>query len=296
MNLYPYLVLARPANIVTSIADILAGIAIVGLFATVVWTDHLWHISYLVISTIGLYGGGIVFNDVFDLEIDKVERPERPLPSGLISKSGAITFGTILLILGIVFAFMVSAISGVVASAIAISALVYDYAGKHHSVLGPINMGLCRGLNLLLGMTIVKELFDTHLWMMGFLPIVFVSAVTLTSRGEVLGHNKGSIIFALVLDTVVAAAVLYLGYLDYLDVLMVLPFLLLWVGMNFSAKLRAIKHNEPANIMRAVKTGVISIIPLDASYAAGFSHWGIGVFILLLMPLAGLMAKRFAVT
>ena len=34
---------------------------------------------YLILSTIGLYGGGIVFNDVFDFEIDEIERKIRQL-------------------------------------------------------------------------------------------------------------------------------------------------------------------------------------------------------------------------
>ena len=64
----------------------------------------------LVFSTIGLYGGGVVFNDVFDAELDKIERPERPIPSGLIKKAYAALFGIMLLIAGITSA----ALSGIV--------------------------------------------------------------------------------------------------------------------------------------------------------------------------------------
>ena len=42
-----------------------------------------------------------VLNDVFDLEIDRKERPERPLPSGLVSRSAAARFGFALLAGGI---------------------------------------------------------------------------------------------------------------------------------------------------------------------------------------------------
>ncbi|MGB3292783.1 MAG: hypothetical protein WBB01_07355, partial [Phormidesmis sp.] len=74
-----YLQLMRPANVVTAWADILAGYAAglgVGVIAfpstTLVW---------LLLATTGLYAGGVVFNDVFDAELDTVERPERPIPS-----------------------------------------------------------------------------------------------------------------------------------------------------------------------------------------------------------------------
>jgi 4-hydroxybenzoate polyprenyltransferase len=65
----------RPANIITSIADVLAGIAISGFLSQSDFSKH--NISLLIllcISTIGLYGGGVVFNDVFDSDLDKVER------------------------------------------------------------------------------------------------------------------------------------------------------------------------------------------------------------------------------
>ena len=78
----------RPANIVTSVADILAGIAIASAPGSLV--ERIWPAALLLcLSTACLYGGGIVFNDVFDAELDKVERPERAIPSGLVSRREA---------------------------------------------------------------------------------------------------------------------------------------------------------------------------------------------------------------
>jgi len=295
-TLFPYLVLARPANIVTAVADILAGVAIVGFFNKDDWHLYWPSLTFLVISTACLYGGGIVFNDIFDYELDKKERPERPLPSGLISAKQAIQFGTALISIGIVSAFLVNSSSGYVAISIATLALLYDYAGKHHAFWGPLNMGFCRGLNLLLGMTILPSVFQSNLPMLSLLPVVFVAAITLTSRGEVRGNNRGSIIFALALDVLIAATVIILGFVETLNLWYVLPFITLWLGMNILAKMRAILINEPDSIMRAVKTGVISLIPLNASYAAGFGHWSIGLVMLILLPLTFLMARKFAVT
>ena len=55
----------RPANIVTSVADVLAGIAISGYLANEnLSATNIPSILLLSISTMGLYGGGVVFNDV----------------------------------------------------------------------------------------------------------------------------------------------------------------------------------------------------------------------------------------
>ena len=102
LQLKAVLQLARPANIVTAISDIWAGAAIAGFFASPYARPFsLVPVVCLSIATIGLYGGGVVFNDVFDAELDKVERPERPIPGGRVSLAGATLWGIILLLTGI---------------------------------------------------------------------------------------------------------------------------------------------------------------------------------------------------
>lgn len=295
MRLFPFLVLMRPANIVTAISDIVAGVAIAGVLSSGLSSIQISDFVYLVLSTIGLYGGGIVFNDIFDFEIDKIERPERPIPSGKVTYRQAVFLGSILLLFGVGFASLVSIVSMLIAIAIVIAALVYDKYAKHHIIAGPLNMGVCRGLNLLLGMSILSGQLP-EFWMICFIPIVFIAAITLTSQGEVLGNNKMSITFALSLDLIVAGVIILLAWNDIMNFWIVLPFVFLWVAMNLSAKLKAITTNEPKFIMRAVKMGVLSLIPLNASYVAGFSNWTYGLAVLLLLPISIILSKRFAVT
>src|SRR5699024_7457278 len=84
--------LMRPANIVTAFADILAGFAAVGgAIAVSGWSLSAdpAGLGWLLLSTFGLYGGGVVLNDVFDADLDATERPERAIPSGRVSRKGA---------------------------------------------------------------------------------------------------------------------------------------------------------------------------------------------------------------
>ncbi len=295
MRLYPYLALVRPANIITAISDVLAGVALAGMFSANYTPSVLNNVILLCISTSGLYAGGIVFNDVFDLEIDKSERPERSIPSGMISERNAIAYGIILFLLGLGSAALVSTNSLFIAIGIVIFATCYDRYFKHMLVGGPVIMGLCRGLNLLLGMSILQEQIP-RLWFISLIPLVFIAAVTLTSQGEVQGNNKQAVLLALTLDTLVAITILVLGWNQFLKLSVALPFVVLWIGMNAWTKLRAILHNEPKYIMGAVKIGVISLIPLNASYVAGSSNWLMGLAVLLLLPLSLILSKKFAVT
>jgi len=69
-------------------SDILAGAAIAGYFFELN-TPSLLNLIFLLLSTSCLYAGGIVFNDIFDLDIDRTERPERPIPRGQVSLKNA---------------------------------------------------------------------------------------------------------------------------------------------------------------------------------------------------------------
>lgn len=285
-----YLRLCRPPNLPTAAADILAGIAISGFFDD---SGSLYSLFYLLFSSVFLYAGGVVFNDVFDYNLDCVERPERPLPSGLITRKNAAYFGGLLFIIGFALAAMVSLISAGIAFVLILSILLYDSTSKDHAFFGPLNMGLCRGLNLLLGFSIVSN-FD--FWTYTLIPVLFIFAVTLISRGEVHGKNKKNILLAAVLYGFVIFSIVVINYWYETKELWYLVFLGLFIFSVYTPLLKAYRENIPKNIMKAVKAGVLSIILLDAAIAVGHANVMVGVAILLLLPLSLALAKIFAVT
>lgn len=292
-----YLRLMRPANIVTAISDILAGIAISGFIGTGQW--QLTPVVLLILTTIGLYGGGVVMNDFFDADLDREERPERPIPSGLVTRREAFALGMILLVFGIVAATFVytfnhSFISGVLAVVIAIAALVYDRWGKHHSFFGPLNMGICRGLNLLLGMSILPEALIMY-GVLGIVPVIYIAAITMISRGEVHGGQKTTLFVAAFLYLVAIASILYVSVREG-TMRQALVFILLWAVLIFPPLWKAIDKPEGKYIGRAVKFGVIALIVMNAAWAAAFSTFYFALIIVLLLPISVMLAKLFAVT
>lgn len=293
-----YLRLMRPPNIVTAIADILAGVAIAGYFLKGFSNISFGPVLLLCLATIGLYGGGVVLNDVFDARLDAVERPERPIPSGLIPQRSAVIFGALLLLFGIISAAFVHRslihASTLLALLIAIACVVYDGWGKHHALLGPLNMGLCRGLNLLLGMSIIAETLQPYAYL-GFVPVIYIAAVTAISRGEVHGGNQKVLYLSAVLYALVMCSILWManrnGHLWVTFVFVVL----LGVMIFFPLK-RAINNPIGPNIGKAVKAGVLALIIMNAAWAAAFGQPYVALLILLLLPLSIGLAKAFAVT
>ncbi|HUQ66881.1 MAG TPA: UbiA-like protein EboC [Flavitalea sp.] len=289
-----YLRLLRPANIVTAVADILAGVAIASSLLYFKQGFFSINIIYLALSTAFLYGGGVVLNDVFDADLDKIERPERPIPVGLIKKSHAAAFGMILLMLGIASAALCNATASLMAILISIAAVVYDKWMKHHSFLGPLNMGICRGLNLLLGMSFYTPAIGFY-WFIALVPVIYIFAITMISRGEVHGGKKTTMYIAALLYTIVIASILIISFVTSF-LLFTLPFIALFGLMIFFPLLKAIEKPEGPRIGKAVKRGVISLIIMNAAWAAAFGHLGFALIILLLMPVSLLLARLFAVT
>lgn len=282
----------RPANVVTSVADVLAGIAISGYFLN--GNTNYASVLLLCFSTAGLYAGGIVFNDIFDADLDKVERPERAIPSGAIGLGEAVILGCILLLIGIISAFLVGLLSGMIAFGIAIAAMIYNKFSKHHSFIGPLNMGVCRGMNLWLGLSILSYSFNQ--WqILGLVPLIYIYSITMISQGEVHGGKTSNLYIGGFLYLVVSSFILTVAQVTD-NLLLTLLFLLPFAYMILLPLIAAIEDPVGKNIGKAVKAGVIALILMDAAWAAAFGSLYAAIAIASLLPVSIWLGKRFAVT
>lgn len=285
----------RPANILTAITDIMAGIAIAGFLANGLYdVQAILQVTCLAIAAIGLYGGGVVFNDVFDAELDRIERPERPIPGGVISRTEAVVLGIYLLLLGVLAAFTVGALPGFLAIGVAVSALVYDKWGKHNSLLGPLNMGLCRGLNLLMGMSIVPASLQTYGWQ-ALVPILYIAAITMISRDEVHGGKKRTLQLA-ALGYGIVCTIILIQAARHDKLPAVIPYMLVFIWLIMRPLLKAIREPVGPNIGGAVKGGIIGLIAMNAAWVAAFAAFPYPLVVLALLPLSFLLSKAFSVT
>ncbi|MEX2601558.1 MAG: UbiA-like protein EboC [Balneolaceae bacterium] len=290
--------LMRPANIVTAFADILAGFAAAGgviYFSTGLPAASPTGLPWLLLSTFGLYGGGVVLNDLFDAKLDAEERPERPIPSGRITRAGGALLAILLLTTGILAATQVNVYAGWIAICITMSVVIYDSMAKHSAILGPLFMGLCRGGNLLLGVSIIPVVV-TELWFLALIPVTYIGAITLISRGEVHGGSRATGFAALVSVVLVFATLGILAIIPYYNLVTALPFILLFGYMILPPFFRAATHPEAVRIRTAVKRGVLSLIILNSALTAGFAGLLPGIIVLLLLPLSLLLSRTFSVT
>src|ERR671923_2518876 len=108
-----YLLLVRAPNLFTVPSNILTG-----YFAmTPVGLTDTGALLLLVVSSIFLYMSGIILNDYFDIEIDRKERPNRPLASGRIKKRIAL----VIAVSSIIIANIVALVVGFMTLAVSVS-------------------------------------------------------------------------------------------------------------------------------------------------------------------------------
>jgi 4-hydroxybenzoate polyprenyltransferase len=287
MAIKPYLQLVRLPNVFTAAADSLAGWLLVrGTLAE----PQRWLL--LTLASMAIYAAGIALNDVFDYELDLRERPQRPLPSGKVSRRFAASLGALLLALGPALA----ALSGswaslAVALLLALTVLAYD-ALLRRTVLGPEVMGACRGLNVLLGMSQASDFGGPPCWLVAGSLALFVTGVTWISRSETATGSRGGIIAGVVLEALgILGLAIFAGprsgasqgspdrMIAPLLGWLVLALVAWFVGR---ADVRAIRQPVPETVQRAVKTGVFSLVWLNVGVVAGVRGPGLALAVALL--------------
>lgn len=225
-----------------------------------------------------LYLSGMVWNDIFDRTIDAIERPERPIPSGRVRPGSATALASGLMAAGLVCAAALRWVDPIlcgwnplcIAGLIVLAIFLYDGLLKS-TLAGPVSMGLCRFLNVLLGASASGFLFgrpfdNPQRWIATGLA-VYVVGVTWFSRTEAQESRRSSLIGALVV--VNAGLAILFGWIRFGAIAApqhLALLLLAAVALSLNKRmLVAVSSPSPQAVQNAVRTLLLSIITLDAS-------------------------------
>ncbi len=299
----------RLPNVFTAVSNVLMGF---------VFVRHSFSpagaLACLVAASALLYTAGMVLNDVFDLEIDRKERPKRPLPSGQFSYGFAAGLGFVMLALGVGLGWLAGFLfraetpffwrSGAIATALAAAILLYD-AFLKKTPLGPLGMGLCRTLNVLLGMSLAGAVvgdekavllgYTFAQWAIAIGLGIYVVGITIYAKSEAEARSqKGPLLFGVL---VMAAGVVVMGQAALLTKLPLQPNYIYWLmlGLLLAAVLRraiaaAFDGSAPL-VQGAVKHAILSMILFDAAVAATSGPLVCAIAIVLLLGPALLLGK-----
>jgi 4-hydroxybenzoate polyprenyltransferase len=309
-SLLDYLRLFRLPNVFTALADVAMGYACAHASF-----EPVGPLVCLLGASALLYTAGMVLNDVYDAEIDARERPWRPVASGRISIRTARNLGFTLLLVGVAVGAAAGLLpntsaspgwrSSAVAGLLALSILLYDGVAKS-TWAGPLVMGSCRFLNVLLGASL--GVLATDGWTSaGFQPHqlvaaggigIYVVGLTWFARREA-GESQ---VWQLSLATlVILSGIGTLAFMHRYLPAAVLPgvgsefrwyLLLALLGFTIVRRcLVAMTDPGPRQVQLAVRHGILSIIVLDAAvtlamtFQVGGWYHAVGVLSLLIPTL-----------
>jgi 4-hydroxybenzoate polyprenyltransferase len=294
--------LVRLPNVFTVIADVGAAFLLVAH-----GPDPIWTLLLVLSSGIALYWAGMILNDVFDIDRDRKERPTRPIAAGDVSLGAANRAGWLLLVIGVSLAFGCGLIPGAIAVVLAVMVVAYDGPLKS-TPMAPAAMGSCRVLSFLLGASSALAIDGGNQIPNYVLGIalgfgVYIMGVTTMARHEATGGRSALLASGLVV-TIVGIAILAFsprlgtGALQWhTDPQRTFPWMIGLISFPVMVRaVRAVADPTPLNIQTTIRVGILSIIPLAASFAflgAG-PIWGLAVFALVIPSVV--LAARFRVT
>ncbi len=268
-----YLELVRLPNIFTAMADVAMGFLFVRAISGP--RDGLV-LGLLVTASSLLYAAGVVLGDLFDMQIDARQRPERPLPSGRVLPAVAAWLGWELLLIGVALAWVVAFFTGnlrpgVVAGLLAACIVLYDARLKRTPV-GPVLMGACRMLNVLLGMSVAAAPWQVEHWLVAGGIGAYIVGVTWFARTETRQSSRVQLAAA---TTVMMAGIALLAWFpSWTDELVPsirqqpgrwgLLMVILGVLIGWRC-LRAVVEPAPRRVQTAVEQCILSLVILDAA-------------------------------
>jgi hypothetical protein len=281
--------LLRLPNLVTAMADVGAGMSLAsGVLPG--WGT----VAALLTASVSLYGGGIVLNDVFDVEVDRHERPHRPLPSARVQVQNARYLGLLLLLAGVAFASLAGARSAIIAGVVASLAYAYDARLKRHAAVGAIALAGCRYFNFLMGVAVLPLAASS--WLLPMPLTLYILAIMPMSRVEVDGGGRCAPLCSAILlvGVVLVAGVLAVAGAFHHPWAALLVALV--VGMAAESVADAVRAPLPRRLQSAIHRMLLGLIPLNAALAAcGPRPWA-GLAILLLLLPARSLGRRIPMT
>ncbi len=303
-RLIAYLQLVRLPAVFTAVADVLMGYLFVNQSLRPVP-----RVLALMAASGCLYMSGMVFNDYFDIERDRRERPSRPLPAGSISLRAALALGVTLMVLGVGMALGAEVLAvdtdgysvrpPAVAALIALCILLYDGVLKATAV-GPVVMGACRFLNVLLGMSASVPArglggFDESQLAVATAIGMYSAGITWFARDEAKAESRRTLVTGtLVLASGLALLAVFPQFSPFVQGRrqltfqhpLVWPLLVVLLGFSILRRmLKVVAAPTPRRIQVVVKQCIFSLVIMDAAVCLAVRQpWWWSVIILSLLP------------
>ncbi|MEL7237390.1 MAG: UbiA family prenyltransferase [Planctomycetota bacterium] len=300
--------LTRMALVFTAISNGLAALALRQAGAgQSVWSIDPWMIAGVMLVAVGLYGFGMVLNDVIDRRRDRHLARTRPLPSGRIGVSAAIFVAGVMLAVavgggtlllgrtdpadgaGIASVVLVFVTAGFIAA--------YDLFGKYLVWVGLLLLGLVRFFHTTIADPTLTVVWHP-LWLLNHVAIVSAVAYRWEAKRPALSRRQTTLLLAglAVLNLGLVTALFLRRGTGFAESLTLSPALILPIvtAFAFAVAGHVIKrrsHDRRAAGKALILYGLLWLILYDALFVAGYVDLLAGALLLLLWPVSYLAVR-----
>ena len=136
--------------------------------------------------------GGMAINDYFDAEIDGVNRPSRPIPSGRMSKKAATIYSAILFLAGIALSYFVNMPALYGAAFAALLLVLYSWKLKRMLLVGHLSVSLLVAMSFVYG-GLINMNYDSVLMLALLAFLANNGREIFKSIEDVLGDQKSGV-------------------------------------------------------------------------------------------------------
>lgn len=150
-KIFGFAEIIRPINFIITLISILV--------ACIICNSNSFDVTKIIFAAIaGAFVGsaGNVINDYFDIEIDLINKPNRPLPANKISKREALIFYLFLNIMAIILAMKINIIAITIVVISIVSIFFYSFHLKKIPLIGNLVVSFFTGLAFVFGGTAVN--------------------------------------------------------------------------------------------------------------------------------------------
>ena len=116
------------------------------------------------VSVFFISGSALVLNDYFDLEVDKVNMPERPLPSGILSPFDALFLTGFAILTGLIASLLIRFTAFVYCAIACVVGILYNWRFKEAGLLGNLMVSSCVAFTFLFGGMAVGDPWNLIVW------------------------------------------------------------------------------------------------------------------------------------
>ena len=115
-------------------------------------------------SVFFISGSAIILNDYFDLEVDRVNAPDRPLPAGLVSPFEALVLTAITIFVGLAASFSIGIPAFLLCVVAGLVGMLYNWKFKEAGLLGNLMVSTSAAMTFILGGVAVGEPWNKIVW------------------------------------------------------------------------------------------------------------------------------------